>query len=61
MDNATKLARVKREISMISRADDTDSAIRNALLDQVVEFAESERAEIGNRISEQVAAATADA
>jgi len=49
MDNQTKLARVKREIEMITRADDTDSVIRNAMLDQVAAFVEAERAAIAER------------
>jgi len=53
MDNPTKLARVKREIEMISRADDTDSVIRNAMLDQIVAFVEDERAAITERLQAQ--------
>lgn len=53
MDNATKLARVKREIDMISRADDTDSVIRNALLDQVASHIEAERAALAERLAEK--------
>lgn len=55
MDNPTKLAYVKREISMISRADDTDSVIRNALLDQIIEYIEAERTAIAERLAAQVA------
>jgi hypothetical protein len=51
MDNTTKLARVKREIDMISRADDTDSVIRNALLDQIVTYIEAERVAITERLA----------
>lgn len=54
MDNATKLARVKREIDMISRADDTDSVIRNALLDQVAAHIEAERVAIAERLAAKI-------
>ena len=54
MDNLTKLARVKREIEMITRADDTDSVIRNAMLDQVAAFVEAERAAIAERLQARV-------
>lgn len=54
MDNATKLARVKREIDMISRADDTDSVIRNVLLDQVAAHIEAERVAIAERLAAKI-------
>ncbi len=56
MDNATKLARVKREIDMISRADDTDSVIRNALLDLIAVHIEAERAAIAERLAAKIGA-----
>lgn len=55
MDNTTKLARVKREIDMISRADDTDSVIRNALLDQIEAHIAAERAAIAERLAAKLA------
>ena len=51
MDSSTKLARAKREIDMISKADDTDSVIRNALLDQIAEHIDAERAAIAVRLA----------
>lgn len=54
MDIKSKIKSVEMHVKMISRADDTDSAVRNAALDKVVEMIEAERAEMMARVGEKV-------
>jgi hypothetical protein len=55
MDIKSKIKSVEMHVRMISRADDTDSAIRGAALDAVVTFVEQEREAMKGRLNEQMA------
>lgn len=56
MDMRTKIAYIERDIRNISRADDTDSAVRNAALDRVIEIVEAERKEMMERVAKKAEA-----
>lgn len=56
MDIRTKLHYVEQQIKNISRADDTDSAIRTAALDAIAELIESEREAMRERTAAAIVA-----
>lgn len=56
MDMKTKIAYIERDIRNISRADDTDSVVRGAALDKVLEIVEFERKAMQDRVAKKAEA-----
>lgn len=55
MDLSRKVEIANQAVDSISRHDDEDAAVRLAMLDQVAEHIEAERAAIAQRVADRVA------
>lgn len=56
MNIQRKLELVEQHVKLISRAEDTDSGVREAALKRIEAFVESERAEMSERVQAHIEA-----